>query len=241
MNVVKCHDRFFCKATGVASNACKAARVGCSVFLVLPRWKKLELGFFFSPAEAQAGELRVAARAGPPGKSSNLQQKKLEVEDELEFQARLELQVQALETQARAGPVRRRRRPWAARGIAAQPWAAGGDSDAALGGGRDRGGRGWRRGSALQQWSRRPSRWSPRRSRWTARRSSPPCGRCSSPPCGRRSSPRAAQVGRGGGGSQRWRRPWPLSRARPYGGCRRWREGPQCAPATEKGGRSSGV
>ena len=73
--------------------------------------QKLELGFFFSPAEARAGELRAAARAGPRGKSSNLQQKKLEVEDELEFQARLELQVQALETQARTGPGRRRRRP----------------------------------------------------------------------------------------------------------------------------------
>ena len=68
------------------------------------------------------------------------------------------------------------------------------------------------------------------------------CGRgCSSPPCGRRNSPRAAQVGRGVGGSQRWCRPWPSSAARPYGGCRRWRERPQCAPATEKGGRSSGV
>ena len=73
--------------------------------------QKFELGFFSSPTEARAGELRAAARAGPPGKSSNLQQKKLDVEDELEFQARLELQVQALETQARAGPVQRRRRP----------------------------------------------------------------------------------------------------------------------------------
>ncbi|XP_044324000.1 uncharacterized protein [Triticum aestivum] len=172
----------------------------------------------------------------PVGEEQQLadeQQKKLEVEEELESQARLELQVQALETQARAGPVRRRRRPWAAGGIAAQPWAAGGDRDAALGGGRDHGWRGWRRSSALQQWSRRPSRWSPWRSRWTARRSSPPCGR--------HSSPRAAQLGRGGGGSQRWRRPWPSSPARPYGGCRRWRGRPRCASATKKGGRSSGV
>ncbi|KAM3409288.1 hypothetical protein ACQJBY_001947 [Aegilops geniculata] len=37
--VQRCHAQFFGKATQVASNACKAATVGCSVFLVLPRWK----------------------------------------------------------------------------------------------------------------------------------------------------------------------------------------------------------
>ncbi|XBI28187.1 uncharacterized protein LOC119276532 isoform X2 [Triticum dicoccoides] len=65
-----------------------------------PAWEEQQL----------ADEQQVEERSGGDDRG-------LEVEDELQFQARRELQVQALETQARAGPGWRE-------GIEAQPWAA---------------------------------------------------------------------------------------------------------------------
>ncbi|XP_037483120.1 uncharacterized protein LOC119362052 [Triticum dicoccoides] len=58
-------------------------------------------GCFFSPAATRAGELRAEEQ------QLAQEQARWELEDELQVEARRELQLQALETQARAGPGRR--------------------------------------------------------------------------------------------------------------------------------------
>ncbi|KAM3214324.1 hypothetical protein ACQJBY_066666 [Aegilops geniculata] len=123
-----------------------------------PAWEEQQL----------AGEQQVEERSGGDDRG-------LEVEDELQFQARRELQVQALETQACAGPGGGAGPGWR-EGIAVQPWATEGVMAGEDGGGAAL----FSRGAAARRGGRRGGAG------------------------GRRNSPRAAQVGAGGVGSQRW-------------------------------------